>query len=63
MVNCNRVFKFCYKIVIFYGGISLSLVESGSVQKQPNEVGPVENMAVEEQILERVEENPEIRVR
>lgn len=39
------------------------LVESGSFQKQRNEVGPAQNIAVEEDILDRVNESPEISSR
>lgn len=39
------------------------LVESGSVQKQHNEVGPAQDVYVDEEILHRVEEDPEISSR
>lgn len=39
------------------------LIESGSVQKQKNEVGPALDVYVEEHILERVREDPEISSR
>lgn len=39
------------------------IMESGSVKKQRNEVGPAQNIAVEEQILDRVNENPRLSSR